>query len=145
MVYSTLFIPISITICFLDSFLVIISILGLFFWVSFMIFWISEILLGESLGKASLILKKFLMLFLRLGHKTDFLVWKFVLVFLKNFDLARTLLLGLKGIGRGILETSAYLPFTELLEIVVLAGILLNCAVTYCLNDLLFLFITNLS
>ena len=53
--------------------------------------------------------------------------------------------LGLGEIDRGILNISAYLPFTDLLEGVILLGILLNCAKTYCLNDLLFLFTANLS
>ena len=64
---------------------------------------------------------------------------------MENFDLAKMFLLGLKGIGKGILDISACLPFTDLLGGMILLGILLNCAKTYYLNDLLFLFTANLS
>ena len=53
--------------------------------------------------------------------------------------------LSLGEIGREILDISACLPFTDLLKDVILLGISLNCANTYYLNDLLFLFTANLS
>jgi len=64
-------------------------------------------------------------------------------LFLKNFDLAKMLLLGLGGIGRGILEIFAYLPLDMLLGVFLFEIDLLNCANTYCLKDL-FLFAINL-
>ena len=54
-------------------------------------------------------------------------------------------LLGLGGIDKEILDISTCLPFTDLLGNIILLGILLNCAETHCLNDLLFLFTANLS
>jgi len=65
--------------------------------------------------------------------------------FLKNFDLANTLLLGLGGINGGILEILAYLPLNMLFGVIFLIGALLNYAETYCLKDLLSLLAVNLS
>ena len=68
-----------------------------------------------------------------------------ILFFLKNFDLANTLLLGLEGINEEILEMLACLPLNMLFRIIFLTGVLLNCAETYCLKDLLSLLAVNLS
>jgi len=65
-----------------------------------------------------------------LGLEAEFEAW----FFLKNFDLANMLLLGLEGIDRGILEISACLPLDSLLVVIFLVGILLNCKDTYCLE-----------
>ena len=67
-----------------------------------------------------------------------------VRLFLKNFNLAKILLLGLKWIGRGILEIFACLSFDMLLEVFLFEIDLLNCADIHCLKDLLSLFTVNL-
>ena len=53
-------------------------------------------------------------------------------------------LLGLREVDKRILDILACLSFTDLLGDVTLLGILLNCAKTHYLNDLLFLFTVNL-
>ena len=63
----------------------------------------------------------------------QFYSWTF---FLKNFDLAKTLLLGLRGMGREILKTFTCLPLDILLEVYLYEIDLLNCANIYCLKDL---------
>ena len=55
------------------------------------------------------------------------------------------LLLGLEEIGRGILKILACLFFNGLFVVVLLVCALLNCKDTYCLKDLLFLLVINLS
>ena len=61
------------------------------------------------------------------------------------FELAKTLLLGLKGIDRGIFNTLACLPFNSLMVVVFLVDVLLNCDNTHCLKVLFSLLAINLS
>jgi len=65
MTLFTLFVSMSIIIYFFDELLVVILSLDFSFWLElFMTLWISEILLGDSFGKVSLILMILLMLLL---------------------------------------------------------------------------------
>jgi len=63
---------------------------------------------------------------------------------LKNFDFTKTLLLGLGGMDRGILEILACLPFGVLLGVFLTKVDLSNCVETHYLKDLLFLFAVSL-
>ena len=112
----------------------------------FITLWISKILSRESLIKVFLILKiSLILLFDTWAYDllSALLTDSIVGLLLKNFDLAKMLLLGLGGIGREILEIFAYLPLDMLLEVFLFEIDLLNCANTYCLKDL-FLFAINL-
>lgn len=146
---STLFVSIGIIICFLDELLVIMLSLGFSLWLElFMTLWISEISLGDSFRKASLILIISLMLFLKawvydwfLDLGVEFKTW----FFLKNLDLAKMLLLGLGGIDGGILEISTCLLLDSFLKIILCKRVLLNCEDIHCLKVLFFLLAVSLS
>jgi len=73
--------------------------------------------------------------------ETEFKDW----FFLKNLDLAKTLLINLGKIGREILKISACFPFDSLLKVVVLLGVLLNHENTHYLKVLLSLLAISLS
>lgn len=148
MTLLTLFVPIEIMICFLDGPLVIILTLNLLFWfVLFIMLCISMILSDEISGKVFLIL----IISLILSLKTC--VYNYLLVleaefddwfFLKNLDLAKILLLSLRGIDRGICKILACFPFTSLLMVVFLIGIFLNYKDMYCLKYIFFLLAVSL-
>ena len=64
--------------------------------------------------------------------------------------MTKTLLLGFGEIGKGILDISACLPFTDLLggkdlTDILLDSFLLNCIETHCLKEFLSLLATSLS
>ena len=107
---STLLEPIEMIICFLDSILVVILSLGFFFYSILLItLWILETLSADSFKKDSLILMISLILFDEACIYTGLIDTDNVQFFLKNFNLARILLLSLGGIREGIFNTLACL------------------------------------
>ena len=108
---------------------------------------ISMILSDEILEKVFLIL----IISLILSLKTC--VYNYLLVleaefddwfFLKNLDLAKMLLLSLKGIDGGICKILACFLFASLLMVVFLIDIFLNYKDIYCLKDIFFLLAVSL-
>jgi len=64
--------------------------------------------------------------------------------FLKNLDLAKMLLLSLRGIGRGTHKTSAYFFFASLSMVVFLIDTFFNYKDTHCLKDMFSLLAVSL-
>ena len=101
-----------------------------------------ETLLAESFGKDSLILMMSLILFDEACTYVGLMGIDDVWFFLKNFNMARMLLLGLEGIRRGSFDTWAYLScFDEpwLLSNIFFGVLVLNWEEIHCLKELPFL------
>ena len=112
--------------CFLEGPLVVILSLGHDLWLMpWAILWILMIFFGDSLGKASLTF--------RMSSALPFVAWAndfMPSLDLASLDLARTVALGLGGIGGGILEIFAGWGLLLVFESVGFP--LLNCDATHC-------------
>jgi len=136
--------------CFLDGPLVIILILGLFFFVLFKTLWISLTFWTNSFGKFSLILMMSLMF--------SFYTWAYnyllslevelkVKITLWNLDFSRTLLLSLVEIRERTFEILACLLLSKLDHLLFedfFITFVLNCKTIHCLKKLLSLLAINL-
>jgi len=142
-----LFVFMSIIICFLEEYLVVMLNFSLSFNPLLLVMlWISIILLENNFGKVFLIL----IIFLIIPLEACAYKWLFRLeawaydqlfefndwLFLKYLNLAKTLLLGLKEMEGEILKMLAYLFFVGFRISIGFVGFLLNWDKTYYLKDI---------